>query len=153
VYDYDGLASGHLQLTYLYPEVDRTISNLTMYVRDAGGTPTLARLGVYSVDASGNLTLLASTTNDTALITSAWTAQTKALSASVSLSAGSVYAIGLLIVSSNAMPSLRGLAGQFDEFALAPRLTGRVTGQTDLPSSIDYWDSWSNGAAIYVRGT
>ena len=152
-YDYDGLDSGALCLTFVYPTVNRAISSLTFYELEAGGTATLARLGVYSVDGSGNLTLLASTTNDTALVSSGWTDVTKSLSSSVSLVAGNVYAFGMLLVTSNSIGGVRGFGGHFDELAQAPRLTGRVTGKTDLPSSVDYWDVWSSGAAIYFKGS
>ena len=145
------LASETLLLVYLYPDENRTINDLTFLVQEAGGTATLAQLAVFSADGSGNLTSLATTTHDANLVTSAWTTQTKSLSSSVSLVAGNTYAVGLLLVSSNAMPGIGGALGHWDEFALAPRLTGRVYGQTSMPSSVNVGDIQTTSSAMYIR--
>ena len=145
------LASETLLLVYLYPDENRTINDLTLLVQEAGGTATLAQLAVFSADGSGNLTSIATTTHDASLVVSAWTTKTKSLSSSVSLVAGSTYAVGLLLVSSNAMPGIGGALGHWDEFALAPRLTGRVYGQTSMPSSVNVGDIQTTSSAMYIR--
>jgi len=121
---------------YLYPTQNRTVNNLSIFVRTAGGVATIARLGLYSVAGNGDLTLLASTTNDTALLTSAWTTKTKALDVPVSLVAGNTYAIGYLIVTANAVGSIEGLSGRWDILAIPPRMSAKVEGVAALPASV-----------------
>ena len=145
--------SNILHLTYLYPQENRTVSDLTVYVRDAGGAATTAQLGLYSVDGSGNLTLLESTTNDTDLLTSAWTDKTKALSDSVDLVAGNAYAIGYLLVTSNSVGSVEGMGGRWGLHVSAPRLAGKLDGQTSLPSSITAGSILDNGIMLLVRAS
>ncbi len=128
--------SGLLSLVYLYPTQNRTVSSLSVFLRDAGGVATTAQLGLYSVNGSGDLTLQASTTNDTNFLTSSWSTVTKSLSSSVSLVAGNVYAVGYLIVSSNSMGAFEGTNGRWSVSGYAPRLTAKLESQTSLPSSV-----------------
>lgn len=136
-------ATGTLGLTFFTGDKTETIGNVTAYTGStaAAATPTLARIGIYSVDGSGNLTLVAATANDTTLFAAANTAYTRALTSSFSKVAGSRYAVGLLVTSGAAMPTFMGpLAvsnppAQSQQF-LAPMQIARLTGQTDLPSSI-----------------
>jgi hypothetical protein len=100
----------------------------------AGATPTLVRLGVYSVDANNLHTLVASTPNDTALLATAQTAYTKALSAPWSKVAGERYCIGIIVVTAAAAPSVTGLY-PWSELASAPAIGSRANGLTDLPAS------------------
>jgi hypothetical protein len=103
----------------------------------AAATPTLIRVGVFSVAANGDLTLIASTPNDTTLLASTATASTKALSATWSKVAGTRYAVGLLVVSSATMPQINGATSfASTEQAIAPRMSGLVTGLSDLPSTV-----------------
>lgn len=145
------LASGKMLLTYLYPQENRTVSNVTTIVREAGGVATLAQIGLYSVAVNGDLTLLGSTVSDVNLPTYAWTATTKTFGSSVTLTAGSAYAVGILIVSANAMPGIAGNFGQWSEMALAPRLTGSLSAQTSLPSTIPNGSVSDSGVALYHR--
>lgn len=105
----------------------------------AGATPTVARVGVYSVDpATGNITLIGSTTHNGSMWNTINTAYTQALSTPAAIVKGNTYATGVLIVSGAAMPTLAAgpttliAANQ----ALAPRMTGLVTGQSNLPASV-----------------
>ncbi len=104
----------------------------------AGATPTIVRIGIYSEAANGDLTLIGSTPNDTALFAAAATAYTKALSVSTQFIEGSRYATGLLVVTAAAAPSIVGVT--FGGFSIsgtdAPRLTAHVSGQANLPSSV-----------------
>lgn len=102
-----------------------------------GGTPTLARVGIYTVAANGDLTRVAAAASDTAKLQSTnpedWT-----LSSSYKLLAGKRYAIVALVVTSNTAPQLAAInpttGGTI--MAEAPRQSFSVAGQTDLPSSI-----------------
>lgn len=134
------MTSGFLRLAYFTARKSETINNVRIGTTGtaAGATPTLVRVGLYTVDGSGNLTLVASTANDTTLLAATNTAYTKALSAGYAKVAGVRYAVGVLVVTAAAAPTIMGLAssGATSEFGLTPRVTGSVSGQTDLPSSV-----------------
>lgn len=117
-----------------------TIANLQAVTGStaAAATPTTVKLGVYSVDEStGDLTRLGVTANDTALFATTYTEYTKALGASVALTEGQLYAYAVLQVSSGAVATLvgKGPAGFANQHFRQPRLSGLITGQTDLLSS------------------
>jgi hypothetical protein len=135
-------SSGTLALSFFTAEKTETITNLTAYsgATAAAATPTFAAMGVYSVDNSGNGTLIASTTNDTTLFATANTAYTKALSSSWSKLAGQRYALGILVVSGATMPTYYGPAYQATALmsavlAVGPRRLGRLLSQTSIPGS------------------
>lgn len=136
-------ASGGVQLQYFTADKTETINTLTAYTGTvaAGATPTLVRYGVYSVAANGDLTLVASTPNDTTLLAATNTAYPKALSASLAKVAGTRYATAIIVVTAAALPTFHGqqlTATTVMNTLLrdSPPLVGRLTGQTDLPASI-----------------
>lgn len=105
----------------------------------AAATPTLIRLGVWTVDAANNLTLAAATDNDVTLLAAANTAYTKALAVPFVKQKGQRYALGLLVVSGVATPTLAGPSGVpasglawMDDQVRAAALAG----QADLPGSV-----------------
>lgn len=105
----------------------------------AAATPTLVRIGLYSVAANGDIALIASTPNDTTLFATINTAYTKAYSVAAQLTAGVRYARGILIVTGAATPTFfASLASTVfgNELAVAPRLSASVPGQADLPASV-----------------
>lgn len=131
-----------LRLIFFEAQVTETINNLTVYTGGtaAGATPTLIRMGVWSVNGSDDLTaLLASTANDTSLLASTNTGYTKALSSSWSKVAGTRYAIGLLVVTGATAPQMTGqsvsASGLLSGGGNLPRVTAALTGQSDLPST------------------
>ena len=132
-----GLGSGSMRLSYFTPRTSATIASIrTIVGTTATATPTLNRIGLYTVDGSGNLTLVASTTHDASLWSATSTRYTKALSSSYAITRGTRYAVGVLSVGSTA-PSLLGYAATHsDELAEAPRLSASLSGQTDLPASV-----------------
>jgi hypothetical protein len=137
------LVNGTVQLTYLTAPVDLTIGKLFAIVRGtAAVTPTLARLGLYTVAANGDLTLVARTASDTALFNATFTLFERSLSttggypATYALTAGSVYAVAQIVVGAATLPALYsanvpGVAATWD-----PVLCQTRTGQTDLPTSM-----------------
>ncbi|MDM2096409.1 glycosyl hydrolase family 28-related protein [Mycobacteroides abscessus] len=134
------MTSGSLYLTYINSDITKTLTQIQVRTAGtaAGATPTLIRYGLYSVDSSNNLTLIASTPNDTTLLASTFVNYTKAFSASVSVVTGSRYAVGSLIVTAASLPQPYGIYAASAE-ALVPlgdRLCSVLTGQSDLPSSI-----------------
>jgi hypothetical protein len=152
-YNYDGVADSTLMLTYVYPSEDIDIDNLMCFTREVGtGSPTLAQMAVYSVDLLGDLTLMASTTSDTAILTTAWSGHYKTLNTTASLVAGSVYAFAFLGVGTTTMPGFYGISGPSGEFALDPPVCGKVDSTTTLPSTVDFGDIDPIGVALYMRG-
>lgn len=128
-----------LILTYFTARKSETVNNVRVNTGNtaAAATPTLCRIGLYSVDGAGNLTLVASTANDTTLFAGTFTVYTRAFSVGYALVAGSRYALGLLVVSAAAMPKFGGIfpgGGVNAEIAIAPQLAGHITAQADLPA-------------------
>lgn len=132
--------TGVLRLSYFTAYKTETVTQARVIVAGtaAAATPTLVRLGLYLIDGSDGGTLVASTTNDTTLLAATNTAYSKAFSASYTKVAGQRYALGLLVVSGAATPSMFGnsvMINHTAEYGIAPRLSATITGQTDLPSS------------------
>jgi hypothetical protein len=106
----------------------------------AGATPTLCRIGLYAVALnSQNVltgTLVASTVNDTTLFAAASTAYARSWSAAVTPTLGARYALGVLVVTGAAAPTLVGESFLVaSESAQPPRLGGSLAGQSDLPAT------------------
>lgn len=136
-------ASGAIALTYFTADRTETISTLTMYTGGtaAAATPTLCKMGVYSVAANGDLTLIGSTANDTALFAGTNTTYARALTASYSQTVGQRYATAVIVVTGAATPTFHGWAGPATAtmntiLTIDPTLSAVLTGQTDLPASI-----------------
>lgn len=134
------MSSGNLRLAYFTARKSEVVTTLRVTTNStaAGATPTLVRYGLYTVAANGDITLVASTANDTTLFAAANTAYPKALSAAYTKRAGVRYAIGVLVVTGAAAPTIVGenYGGSGADWALAPRLSGIVGGQADLPASV-----------------
>lgn len=137
------LASGTLTLAYFTAKRTETITSVTTFTGTtaAGATPTLCRIGVYSVASNGDLTLTASIANDTTLWAATNTAYARNFTSSWSKVGGQRYAAALICVSGAAIPTFMGntntsFAVLATSYLLAPALSARITGQTDLPASI-----------------
>lgn len=147
-------ASGTMQLTYL--PADKTQPVSTVYLRTgttaAAATPTLCRIGLFSVAANGDLTLIASTVNDTTLFAATSTNYSKAFSAAAGITAGDRLALGILVISGAALPTFAGGgAPGSSETAVGPRSAGQVSGLSDLPSTVANASISANNAHIYAR--
>lgn len=104
----------------------------------AAPTPTLVKFGLYSVDVSGNMTLMAATASDTTRFSASSTAYTTPFSSSPgSLVVGNRYAIAAIVVTAAAAPTITGSqpGGFASEFAINPITTGTLGGATDLPAT------------------
>lgn len=135
-------SSGHLLLAYFTARRAATVSTVTFWsgTTAAGATPTLFRFGVYAIASDGGATLVASTASDLTLAAAASTEYSKALSGSVTFTAGLRYAVGTLVVTGATLPSFQGqtyagTSASLTYLTRAPRTLGRLTGQTDLPGS------------------
>ena len=144
------ITSGVLKLAYLTAFRSETINSLKVNTGGTGAaaTPTLCRLGLYSVAGNGDLTLIASTANDTTLFSSANTGYTKALTSGVAVTKGQRYAVAILVVSGTTMPSLAGIGISISLGGESPRVYGQVNAQADLPASISA-GSIVNGAQLH----
>lgn len=103
----------------------------------AGATPTLIRVGLYSIDGSGNGTLVASTANDTTLLAGTNTVYTKALSSTYEIGSGRRYAAGILVVTGATAPTVQGASSSLSgtECQQAPTISALLSGLADLPAS------------------
>lgn len=115
----------------------------------AGATPTLCKMGVYSVASNGDHTLVASTASDTALFAAAITGYTRSFQASFTKVAGARYAAVVLVVTAATAPNFVGLLGSI-EFSAASVLATRLDSQTDLPASIAVGSLLTNASATYA---
>lgn len=134
-------ASGSMRLTYFTATKTETVTSIRLGTTGtaAGATPTLVRFGLYSVAANGDLTLVASTVNDTTIFAAANTWYTKAVSTPYAKTKGQRYAVACLVVTAAAAPllvSAPNMGGSSAESALAPRIGAALNSQTDLPASV-----------------
>lgn len=145
-------ASQGLRMSYFTAETGGTTSSVTIVVGTAAGaTPTIARVGLYLLDGAGNGTLVASTTNDTALVSGANAPVTKAWTTPYLMVKGSRYAVGLLIVTAASLPTLAALVFDGTTFAVTPRMTGFIAGQANLPASFTAGSVGTSGTMHYFR--
>lgn len=137
-----GVTSGTVVWTYTRAPISLLAGNLRMITGTtaAAATPTLCKMGLYSVAANGDLTLMSDTANDTALFAATNTSYTKALVSASQVVKGLWYATAILVVSGVAVPTFQAsggtVAGAGTLFAVAPRLAGSLAGQVDLPASV-----------------
>lgn len=148
------LTSGTMYLKYATALRDATVSTLaSMTVGAVSATGyTLARMGLYTEAANGDITLVASTPSDTTLYLAALTEYSKALSAVYGLVRGSRYAWAWLTLATTTMPTMYGLGVQNNvTTVVSPRRCGQVTGQTDLPGSVVNASIAASTKAIFMR--
>ncbi|MEW9872750.1 hypothetical protein [Arthrobacter sp. HS15c] len=134
------MTSGRLTLTFFTARSATSAANVTLATADraAASIPTLARIGLYLVNADNTLTLVASTVNDTSLFSATFTQYTRAFSSPVyTLTPGQRYAIGIIIVSGASLPTFAGAGPNVEGLSLAPpRIAGYLAGKSDLPPSV-----------------
>ena len=146
------MSSGGLRLTFFTAQRSEPVTSLRVLTSTtaAAATPTLIRMVVYSVAENGNLTSVATTANDLTLLAVASTAYTKALEATWQKAAGARYAIGLLVITAAAAPTVSGITPVINsEAAQAPRIAGSLGGQSDVPASITAGTVQASNASPY----
>lgn len=136
------LANQSVHLTFFTADRSMTVDTFVFTVTTVSAGATEERVGLYTVDGSGNLTLVAASATGTDTIFNTLNLQRAAFStdgglpASYALVRGSRYAIGFL-QDAGTRGNLRAHSfGQDGIGALAPRMCGERTGQTSLPTSI-----------------
>lgn len=150
-------SSGTARFVYFTPSVNVTVSTI---VTASGGTaaaatPTLCRVGLYTVASNGDLTLVARSANDTAMYAATQTEYAKALDttggypSSYTLVAGQRYAGGVLVVSGTTLPTMTGTSGLTSLLTRAPRIASAKTGETDLAASYTTGSLTTSGSLFY----
>ena len=143
------MTSGTLRLTYFTAYADMTVASLKSATgATAAATPTTCKMGLYSIDGSGNLTRIGITANDTTVWNAATTAFTKALTSPVAITKGTRYVFAALYVGTTAPVLVARTVSQ----AIGNsnnRLMGAVAGQTDIPSSITAGTVGVAGVQVY----
>jgi hypothetical protein len=149
-----------VHLTFFTPLVDITVSSFTTHNGNIGSaSATLIRMGLYTWDGT-TATLVARTANDTTMFNTFNAATTRVFStvdgypATYTLTAGQRYAVAVL-QNGGTQPNLYiNSTNIYTANVFAPRIVGRVTGQTDLPASIAAASINDQGAqAVFVRLT
>lgn len=134
------MTSGNLRLSYFVAPVTQTYTGVRVVVGTVPATlASLSRIGVFSVNtATGDITLIAAITNDTTLYATGSSSPARAFtSGACNLVAGQTYAIGQLSVQIGTAAIISALSpggSLSDEYAVAPRISGIVTAQADLPA-------------------
>lgn len=133
------LITQRLFLTSFAAVADMSVGSLGAVCTAAGGTLTLARMGLYRQVDDDTYTLLGATANDTTLFSANNTRSIRPLTAAVPIVAGTRYAFGVDAVGAGTMPTL--LSNNFATNgqvigATTPRLQGQVSNQPDLPASV-----------------
>jgi hypothetical protein len=146
--------SGFQYFTFFTPLTTLTVSQVAAISANAGSGLTLARMGLYEIDAFDQGTLVAQTANDTTLFTVLSTLYTRSFDttggypATYTLIAGRRYAFSVLCTGGTA-PTL--ISAVFTSLfnLVSPKVAGVLTGRTDFIPSLT---SFSNsGNAIYGR--
>lgn len=135
--------SGQLVLTGFTAKRTAVVNTISMVTGNtaAGATPTLCRIGVWSVNDAGDIALIAATANDPTLFAATYSRYDVPLTTPWAKVIGSHYAVGVLIVTAATVPSFMCDAGVNAGavnplFALAPLMGGRVSPLADLPASV-----------------
>lgn len=128
------VVTGNQRFVFFTANKTETISQCKTYTGGvAAATTTLARIGIYEVNADGlTLDLVASTANDTALWNATFSTFTKSFSASFTKTRGKVYAFSHIWVGTTA-PQFVGFTFGSSAFAMdSPPICGNLTGRSDL---------------------
>lgn len=146
------LGNSNLHLTFFTARKTETTTQVRTYnTTAAAATPTLCRIGLYSVDSSGNGTLVAATANDTTLWNTASTSFTRSWAVPYAKVAGQRYAVANLCITGAALPNLLCMSTTANpENFISPITCGRITGQADLPASFTGAGLTTQGARYYA---
>ena len=99
----------------------------------------------------GNTLLMSAITSDTTLLAAALNTYSRNLAAGQQVIAGQRYAMGVIVVTGAAAPTLMGaLAATAGENSISPQLCSVITGQTDLPASITAGSLTNTQSLIYA---
>ena len=132
-------ASGRTQFTHFRANRNISARNIEIVTTGtaAGATPTLVKVGLYSVGMNGDLTLLSQSANQTLLFAATNLRYRIPLTASVPIVRGTMYALAVLVVSGATLPTLSGqTVNGIEAGFVSPVMTTRQDGQTDLAATL-----------------
>lgn len=147
------LSTGHLRLVYKTASKTEVISKIQIPTGSAGAgaTPTLVRVGVYKEEPNGDLALVASSANNTALFATPSVENVIPLTAPFTKIRGVRYAVGALVVTVSSSPTVYAATSLLAATASkAPRLAAVRTSQSDLPSSITEAQLAASGSSARI---
>ena len=145
------LTAGALSMAMFTSRKTFTASKVRAAVGAAAAVAaTLVRVGIYTLNAANDGTLVASTPSDTALFAVASVLATKDLSVPLAIRAGQRYAIGVLSVGGT-QPMLYSQVRNPLTDGMAPRLNGLLTAQADLPASFTGASLATDSVAFYLQ--
>lgn len=129
-------ASGEIMWGYFVAERTEQIQNVRMFTGATGASDvTLARMGVYEVGPTGDITQVGRTSNEATMFAAADTGYTKALLSPFTKQRGQLYAVCVIVVA-DTPPTFKGRlvpAGFATEITSIPRLASRQLAKSDLP--------------------
>ncbi len=135
-----GYTRGNATLVLFTADITTTVANLLAVTRNAANTPTLCRMGIYSISGD-TATLVARTANDTSMFASGYNPFKRALAtaggypANYTFVAGQRYALALICVGGSADPSFYGTPGYGDLVKLSPQMVSFYSAQSDLATT------------------
>lgn len=144
--------TGRLNLSGFIAGKSFTAANIIGYASAAGTSVTLFKYGLYTLDSSGNGTLVASTANQSTAANGFNGVRSYALSSSYAVTAGTAYALALLSVGGNAPQYACNTTTAFNgaiSGIAQPFLFAGLDSQTDLPSSFTYASLTPRGFGFY----
>jgi hypothetical protein len=146
-----GMISGSMYLTYFTSRKSEVTTQVRTLSGSGAATPTLTRVGLFSIDASGDGTRVAVTdAADTTLWASASTVYTRSWLSSYTKAAGRRYAAAFLFTGGTP-PQLRGVSIVLgSEPGATERITGLIAGQTDIPASFSAASVAITGVRAYA---
>lgn len=130
------MTSQTARYSFFTAPMSATITKVAVYCTGAAGaTPTKIRFGIYTVAANGDITLVANTAHDAALLVTTIRYE-KALASSYAVTAGTRYAVGLLVVTAAAAPTIAAHVNGSGALATrSPRIAGAVASLSEIQNS------------------
>jgi hypothetical protein len=136
-------SSATTYFTFFTPRTTTAVTSISVASASTQTTgQSLVRFGLYTIDGSGNATLVARTASDSTIFSALNTVYTRTFNttggypSTYTLVAGTRYALGVVIVAA----TVGTVYTAFDNIpaplsTLAPRITGLVAATNDLPTS------------------
>lgn len=148
--------SQRLRVTFFRARKTETVTKVLTISGNtaAAATPSLCKVGIWSIDETTYDGTLLGSASDTSMWAATTTEYEVALAASVDLTAGSLYAIATLCVTATTAPTLTGASLSGSMAAACKRgvpLCAYQSGQSDLPDPLDYSALTASGNALYAE--
>jgi len=136
VTSYSGLTSGSVFMHQFVAPRSGTLTGLATFIQATSTGQTLQRMGLYSINGSGDYDLYASTANDPTMWNVGNARVARNVIAQVPIVAGTRYVFAVLGIGGTGASIASSVVQPSNLGALKPRINGYRSGQTDLPSTI-----------------